>query len=176
MAKRKHSPKPNTAAITRVVEPNAAGIDIGATEIFVAVPPDRDAQPVRCFATFTCELEQICRVAQEVRRRERRHGVHRRILDSLIPDPGGPRISGLVGECPPRKKRSGQEDRCRGLPMAAVLACGRAASSLASAATGDLRYALNLATPREPRTTGICSHPAHAKGSRSDERPAPSRH
>jgi hypothetical protein len=59
MPKRKHSPKPKTAPIAQVVEPNAAGIDIGATEIFVAVPADRDAQPVRCFATFTCELEQI---------------------------------------------------------------------------------------------------------------------
>jgi len=59
MPKRKHSPRPNNAAITRVVEPNAAGIDIGATEIFVAVPVDRDPQPVRSFATFTCELEKI---------------------------------------------------------------------------------------------------------------------
>jgi transposase len=59
MSKRKHFPKPNTAPVARVVEPNAAGIDIGATEIFVAVPADRDPQPVRCFATFTRELEQI---------------------------------------------------------------------------------------------------------------------
>src|SRR5271166_6233811 len=28
---------------------NAAGIDIGATEIYVAVPPDRDPNPVRSF-------------------------------------------------------------------------------------------------------------------------------
>jgi hypothetical protein len=28
---------------------NAAGIDIGATAHFVAVPPDRDPQPVRQF-------------------------------------------------------------------------------------------------------------------------------
>jgi transposase len=59
MPKRKHSPRPNNAAITRVMEPTAAGIDIGATEIFVAVPVDRDPQPVRSFATFTCELEKI---------------------------------------------------------------------------------------------------------------------
>src|SRR4051794_15074049 len=38
-------------------------------------------------------------------------------------DPGGPRISSLVGECPPRKERSGPEDRCRGLPEAAIPAC-----------------------------------------------------
>jgi len=41
---------------TPVLEPNAAGIDIGATEIYIAVPADRDAQPVRRFATFTEDL------------------------------------------------------------------------------------------------------------------------
>lgn len=40
-------------------EPNAAGIDVGATQIFVAVPPDRDAEPVRCFDTFTADLERL---------------------------------------------------------------------------------------------------------------------
>jgi transposase len=39
-----------------VIQPNAAGIDIGATEIYVAVPDDRTAEPVRCFATFTEDL------------------------------------------------------------------------------------------------------------------------
>ena len=42
-----------------VIEPNAAGIDIGATQVFVAVPADRDAEPVRCFETFTAELEKL---------------------------------------------------------------------------------------------------------------------
>ena len=42
-----------------VLEPSAAGIDIGAREIFVAVPPDRDEDPVRVFATFTEDLEQM---------------------------------------------------------------------------------------------------------------------
>ena len=41
---------------TPVLEPNAAGVDIGATEIYIAVPLDRDAQPVRRFATFTEDL------------------------------------------------------------------------------------------------------------------------
>jgi len=31
------------------IEPNAAGIDVGATEIFVAVPQGRDPGPVRSF-------------------------------------------------------------------------------------------------------------------------------
>lgn len=39
-----------------VIQANAAGIDIGATEIHVAVPPDRDPEPVRSFETFTPDL------------------------------------------------------------------------------------------------------------------------
>ena len=41
------------------IEPNAAGIDVGATEIYVAVPPDRDAESVRCFKTFTSDLREM---------------------------------------------------------------------------------------------------------------------
>jgi transposase len=41
------------------IEPNAAGIDVGATEIYVAVPPDRDPNPVRCFPTFTEDLQAL---------------------------------------------------------------------------------------------------------------------
>jgi transposase len=42
-----------------VLEPNAAGIDVGAREMFVAVPPGRDESPVRVFATFTEDLERL---------------------------------------------------------------------------------------------------------------------
>lgn len=42
-----------------VLEPDAAGIDIGAREIFVAVPADRDAEPVRVFSTFTEDLQKM---------------------------------------------------------------------------------------------------------------------
>src|SRR6201997_2081663 len=39
-----------------IMHPDAAGIDIGAEEIFVAVPPDRDVDSVRRFDTFTGDL------------------------------------------------------------------------------------------------------------------------
>jgi transposase len=42
-----------------VLEANAAGIDVGAREMFVAVPPERDDNPVRVFATFTEDLERL---------------------------------------------------------------------------------------------------------------------
>ncbi len=38
------------------MNPNAAGVDVGAMEIYIAVPADRDPQPVRCFSTFTEDL------------------------------------------------------------------------------------------------------------------------
>jgi hypothetical protein len=40
-------------------EPNAAGADIGATQIFVTVPPDRDPGLGRCFNTLTADLEKL---------------------------------------------------------------------------------------------------------------------
>ena len=48
-----------------ILEPNAAGIDIGAREIFVAVPPDRDERPVRIFSTFTEDLEKMAQWLEE---------------------------------------------------------------------------------------------------------------
>jgi len=42
-----------------VVHPNAAGIDIGNESHYVAVPPDRDANPVRQFACFTEDLRRM---------------------------------------------------------------------------------------------------------------------
>ena len=56
MAKRRKKAPPQGLAPVPVLEANAAGVDIGATEIYVAVAPDRDAQPVRRFATFTEDL------------------------------------------------------------------------------------------------------------------------
>jgi transposase len=41
------------------VHPDAAGIDVGAREHFVAVPPDRDVRPVRRFETFTADLHRL---------------------------------------------------------------------------------------------------------------------
>jgi transposase len=42
-----------------VLQPDAAGIDIGAEEIFVAVPADREADSVRSFDTFTRDLHEL---------------------------------------------------------------------------------------------------------------------
>ena len=56
MPKRRKKMPPRGLAPAPMLEPNAAGVDIGATEIYIAVPADRDSQPVRRFATFTEDL------------------------------------------------------------------------------------------------------------------------
>ena len=56
MAQRK---RPTTQAAISLTHPNAAGIDIGSAAHFVAVPPDRDDQPVREFASFTADLHSL---------------------------------------------------------------------------------------------------------------------
>jgi transposase len=48
-----------TAPALPVLNPHAAGIDIGATEIFVAVPSECSTSPVRHFATFTADLQTL---------------------------------------------------------------------------------------------------------------------
>jgi transposase len=55
MARKRKNKKP-TDAVLPVMRPDAAGIDIGATEIFVAVPADRGAENVRSFPTFMQDL------------------------------------------------------------------------------------------------------------------------
>ena len=49
------------------MRPNAAGIDIGATEIFAAVPADRDTDSVRSFPTFTQDLHELADWLQRCR-------------------------------------------------------------------------------------------------------------
>jgi transposase len=44
-----------------LLEPNAGAMDIGAREIFVALPPERDENPVRAYPTFTEDLEAMAR-------------------------------------------------------------------------------------------------------------------
>ena len=44
-----------------IVHPNAGGIDVGGSEHWVAVSPDRDPEPVRRFGCFTADLREMGR-------------------------------------------------------------------------------------------------------------------
>lgn len=56
-ARKKATAKTNTQLPT--LHPHAAGIDIGATAIQVAVPLDADTRPIRTFTTFTDDLLKL---------------------------------------------------------------------------------------------------------------------
>jgi len=58
-ARSRRAKKIKTTASQPTVRPHAAGIDVGATELYVAVPADSDAEPVRTFATFTEDLHAL---------------------------------------------------------------------------------------------------------------------
>ena len=44
-----------------IVHPDAAGIDVGGGEHWVAISPDRDPEPVRRFGCFTADLREMAR-------------------------------------------------------------------------------------------------------------------
>jgi transposase len=48
-----------------VLHPDAAGIDIGGSEHWVAISPERDPEPVRCFGCFTADLHEMARWLME---------------------------------------------------------------------------------------------------------------
>ena len=54
-----HRKRPTTQAAISLTHPNAVGIDIGSASHFVAVPPDRDDEPVREFQSFTADLHRL---------------------------------------------------------------------------------------------------------------------
>ena len=43
----------------KIIHPNAAGLDIGLTEIWSCIPPDREGETVKPFGTFTPDLHAL---------------------------------------------------------------------------------------------------------------------
>src|SRR5437660_4728584 len=58
---RRQDPKTHrtSPSLLKRIKRHVAGIDCGAAEHYVAVPPDRDATPVRAFKTFTTDLHRL---------------------------------------------------------------------------------------------------------------------
>ena len=66
MAKQRKKPGKLERSLPEL-KPNAAGVDMGAREIFVAVPADRDTESVRSFPTFTEDLHRLADWLQHCR-------------------------------------------------------------------------------------------------------------
>jgi transposase len=61
----KSRPKSKKSKPLHEARPDAAGVDIGATEIWAAVGPDRNEEPVRRFGAFTEDLQALLQWLQE---------------------------------------------------------------------------------------------------------------
>src|SRR5437764_8772715 len=59
MARKIKSKGTGSGRMLPLLHPDAAGIDIGAEEIFVAVAAERALEPVRSFGTFTRDLHEL---------------------------------------------------------------------------------------------------------------------
>ena len=53
-----HSSRRSPSVLDRI-QVDVAGIDCGATEHYVSVPPDRDPTPIQAFRTFTADLHRL---------------------------------------------------------------------------------------------------------------------
>ena len=79
---RKRKLKEKKAPELPVLNPTAAGIDIGATEIYVAVHPDPgDPEPRTLVRHFHRGPPSVSGLAQELPGELRRDGINRRLLD-----------------------------------------------------------------------------------------------
>jgi hypothetical protein len=65
MARKRKNNKKMGAPVLHCLNPNAAGVDVGATEIYIAVPADRHPQSVSHFSTFTEDLRR-CRLVEKL--------------------------------------------------------------------------------------------------------------
>src|ERR1700733_15108081 len=106
-----------------ILEPDAAGIDIGAEEIYVTVPPDRDEESTRRFSSFTGG--RTCRLARSVPESERGDGVDRGVLDPAVSDTGGARLQGLFSQRTLSEECARAQERHIRLPVDPVSAFGR---------------------------------------------------
>jgi transposase len=96
--KRKNRPRRDWEEGLPELNRNAAGIDVGNAEHYVAVPAGRDPEPVQSFGSFTPDLHRMaqwlkaCSIETVVMQAT---GVY---WNRPFPDPGELRISGQRGE------------------------------------------------------------------------------
>ena len=101
---------------------NAAGIDVGATSHYVAVPADQEEPPVREFEAFTADLYRLADWLTEC-------GVETVVMESTgvywIPPVRGAGRTGLPGDAggpQAHQERAWSQDRRAGLPVATAAA------------------------------------------------------
>ena len=101
---------------------NAAGIDVGASSHFVAVPADRAEPPVREFEAFTADLYRLADWLGPVPGGDGGHGVDGSVLDTAVRGAGRAGLPGDAGGPQTHQERARPQDRRAGLSVAAAAA------------------------------------------------------
>ena len=157
------------------IQPNAAGVDCGQKSHFVAVPPERDPEPVREFRTFTADLQRLAQwlaqcgvktVAMEST------GVYWIPLYEILEQRGFEVV--LVNARDVHNVR-GRKSDSQGLRMATATPQRGAVARQLSSRRRDGAAALVSAPARNPGRGAHCPHSAHAEGVDRDEPYAPYR-
>src|SRR5579864_4060975 len=98
------------------------------------------------------------------------NGVHWRVLDSAVSDPGSQRFRSLSGQCALLEECSWPQERCLRLPVDSVFALGWIAEGQLPAGHGHLCGAFPMEASRESAADGLRAHPAYAEVTQPDER------
>ena len=155
---------------------NAGGIDIGATEIFVAVPADRDMETVRSFASFTEDLHaladwlQQCRVDTVAMEST---GVYWIPLFQILEARG---IEVHLVNAQHVHHVPGRKSDVLDCQWAAVFAFGRPVAGIVSSRPGRLRDSFADAASGKLGSNGLCPRAAHAEIVGPDESADPPCH
>lgn len=161
--------KPKTQAEMPVMRTDAAGIDVGAMELYVAVPADRDPEPVRCFPTFTQDLYAL---ADWLEQCQIKTVAMESTSDYWIPVFQILEARG-IGVCLVNARHVKNVPRTQdgrlGLPMATVLAFSGATAGIVPTRTSRMQRAVAVAASGEPGPDGRDPRSSHAESTRSDE-------
>ena len=109
-----------------------------------------------------------------VRRGDRGHGIHRRVLDTAVRGAGRTGLPGDAGGPPAHQERARPQDRRAGLPVAAAAAHLRPAVGGFPARRGDPALTQLPAAADHAGAVRLPPYPAYAEGADPDEREAPS--
>src|SRR6266850_4762932 len=154
-----------------VVHPHAAGIDIGNASHYVAVPPSRDPQPVRCFGCTTRRAEDDGGMAEAMWDSYGRDAIYGSLLDCGLRDLGRGGSGSVSGECARDEESAGAEDGRAGEPVVDEAAHLRLIAEFVSPVAGHSHPADVLAAAPGSGAEYRSPHSAHAKGADTDEYP-----
>ena len=153
---------------------NAAGIDVGATSHFrggARRPGGAAGARVRGLHGGPVPSGGL---VGPVRRGDRGHGIHRRVLDTAVRGAGGAGLPGDAGGPPAHQERARPQDRRAGLPVAAAAAHLRPAVGGFPTRRGGPTLTQLPAAAGHAGAVRLPPYPAYAEGADPDEREAPS--